>query len=525
MMLWLAAAPLWAADCGRTSLGLTPLHDPFFFRYGGFEGGLYPGGANRRPADYEALGLQAAAQVNPRNAAGAVDPTAGKVVLISIGMSNTTQEFSVFKSLADRDPDKNPRLVIVDTAVGGASADRTVANPAPYWQEVSRRLDAAGVTPAQVQAAWVKQADAGPTLAFPADARKLQSEIETIVASMPARFPNLRLVYFSSRIYAGYASTTLNPEPFAYQSGFAVKWLIERRILHDPGDGMWASWGPYLWADGSTMRGDGLTWNCADLQEDGTHPSPAGQQKVARMLLDFFQTDVTARSWFVRAAAPPVPEPIAAAIVNSAGYAEELAFYSIASIFGAHLADSEETAKALPLPATLGGTRVEIGGVPAPLYYASPGQINLVLPKAGADMTVVVIRGDTVSNPLTPKMQLWAPGFYTLNGVPGGSVAALHANWSVVTPANPARRGEIIQIFGTGLGVRNPMLMIPDFLPVVRIGGLPAEVKFSGWAPGYPGMNQFNMAVPLDAPVGDAVSITIQLGSAVSNQASVAIRQ
>jgi hypothetical protein len=104
-------------------------------------------------------------------------------------------------------------------------------------------------------------------------------------------------VYLSSRTYAGYATTTLNPEPIAYESGFAVRWLIRDRIENTLG-GPWLGWGPYLWTDGTKGRRDGLVWTCADVAADGTHPSPQGRAKVAGLLLRFFTTDPTARDWF-----------------------------------------------------------------------------------------------------------------------------------------------------------------------------------------------------------------------------------
>ncbi|MBZ5498578.1 MAG: hypothetical protein LAP85_19455 [Acidobacteriia bacterium] len=304
------------SDCTRTSVGLIPLTDLGAGYYQGKQGGLYPGGSNMRPAAHEAAGLAAARALRPLDARGLPDDTQGKIVLISVGMSNTTMEFSTFKPMADADPVKNPKLVIVDGAQGGMTAriisDLTNPNGQKYWATVDARLGAAGVTAAQVQAAWVKEADAQPTGSFPGDALALKNEFVTISQILTAHFPNIRLAYWSSRIYAGYASTALNPEPYAYQSGFAVKWLIEDQINGSaalnfnaeagPVKSPWLAWGPYLWADGLNARRDGLIYKCSDLSSsDGTHPaSPGAREKVARLLLDFLKSDSTAKPWFLR---------------------------------------------------------------------------------------------------------------------------------------------------------------------------------------------------------------------------------
>ena len=148
------------------------------------------------------------------------------------------------------------------------------------------------------------------------------------------------------------------------------------------------------------MRSDGLVWRCSDLAEDGTHPSDSGRQKAAWMLLDFLKTDRAAHKWFVRQPAQPPLSPFISSIVNSAGYNPQVALGSIVSLFGTHLAEREFLASTLPLPMTLGGTQVEVGGIPAPLRYVSPTQINFVLPKGGADLTIRVVHNDVESNPL-----------------------------------------------------------------------------------------------------------------------------
>jgi lysophospholipase L1-like esterase len=156
------------------------------------------------------------------------------------------------------------------------------------------------VTRNQVQTAWLKEAIAGENRAFPGDAQRLRDALRDIVRIMETRYPNMRIIYLASRIYAGYATTGLNPEPHSYHSSFAVKWLIEERIADWGGDGAWLAWGPYLWADGLRPRSDGLIWECRDFQNDGVHPSTSGRQKVADLLLNFFKTNETARVWFLR---------------------------------------------------------------------------------------------------------------------------------------------------------------------------------------------------------------------------------
>ena len=292
-----------AANCAVTTVGFTPLMDLGTGTYHGYEGGLYPSGSNSRPSAHDAAG---------RALAAAMTPVDGKIVFISIGMSNTTQEFRTFVPLAMNYPGRRSDLLVVDCAEGGQDAV-IVANPnSTYWSDVMARLAAAGATAAQVRVAWVKEAVARPTLAFPDDALQLESYLRAIVMNLQDKFPNIRMAFLSSRIYAGYATgvSNLNPEPFAYQSGFAVKWLVARQIAgtdpglnYDPASGAveapWLAWGPYMWADGLVPRSDGLTWECSDLNTDGTHPSAPGQAKVANMLLDFFTSDATATPWFL----------------------------------------------------------------------------------------------------------------------------------------------------------------------------------------------------------------------------------
>src|SRR5262249_12240464 len=161
----------------------------------------------------------------------------------------------------------NPTLTLVDCAQGAQTAAMIAKPDAAYWKLVESRLRDAGVTPQQVQVVWFKEANAAPRAEFPAETKKLEADILQDLHTLLSKLPNVRIVYFSSRIYGGYVGTGLNPEPHAYESGFANKWLIARQIKgdpelnYDPAKGPvqapWLAWGPYLWADGMKGRKDG----------------------------------------------------------------------------------------------------------------------------------------------------------------------------------------------------------------------------------------------------------------------------
>jgi hypothetical protein len=287
----------------------TPLTEMGPALYKGMPGGLYPGAANTRPPAHDAAGIAVARSIVPLDTLGMPDAAGGRTVLLSIGMSNTTQEFSAFVAMSDTFARKHPRLVVVDGAQGGQTA-AIIRNPqAAFWTTIDQRLRSKRVTPQQVQAVWLKEANAGPTQAFPLHATMLQDDLKTIVSFLLDMYPNLKLVFLSSRIYGGYASTQLNPEPYAFESGFSVRWLIEQQIAGDTALAFegparrapWLAWGPYLWGNGRNPRlEDGLVWLPGDLSSDGTHPSTSGRLKVAEMLLRFFSTDAAATPWFLR---------------------------------------------------------------------------------------------------------------------------------------------------------------------------------------------------------------------------------
>jgi len=297
--------------------------------YKGFAGGLYPDRAAVMSADHASVGTARGRGIVPLDVNG-TPKSNGKIVFLSIGMSNTADEFcggdkttgcdaTTFIPIAAADGSVNhSTLVIVNGAQGGEDAD-TWDTPSEKTYDIVRdeRLRPLSVSEKQVEVVWLKQANARPSATLPsadADAYRLETFLGGIVRSLKTRYPNLKQVFVSSRTYGGYATSNLNPEPYAYETGFAVKWLVQAQIdqmrlgqildtragdLDYNGVAPWVAWGPYLWANGTTPRSDGLTWVRSDFRTDGTHPSSSGEQKVSNVLLSFFKSSPQTKCWFV----------------------------------------------------------------------------------------------------------------------------------------------------------------------------------------------------------------------------------
>ena len=324
------------ADCTLTNTAHIPLPELGFELYHGFSGGLYPNAANNRPPSHLSAGIDLANQITPLDSAGYTNTSSGKIVLLSIGMSNCTQEWATkgtntFQALANRDPAKNPHLIVIDGALGGQDAAAWTNLNSTNWSITAiSRLTNAGLSAKQVQIIWMKDALKNPAADgnFPAHAQLLQTDFEMMARNALFWFPNLKIIYMSARTRAYTADpTSLNPEPFAYESGFSVKWMIENQIngspalnfnsTNGPVTAPWLSWGPYIWADGTVPRSDGFVWICpADLETDLTHPSSNGVTQVAAQLLAFFKTDPTSTPWYLKSASPPFSLSITADTTN-----------------------------------------------------------------------------------------------------------------------------------------------------------------------------------------------------------------
>lgn len=278
---------------------------------GSYEGGLYPGGALDPPPAHAAAAVAASAHVVPRAPDGTPHDD-GLIGLVSIGMSNAAQEFAAFEHLTQSDPMHSARVVLINGAVGGytaadmAAVDAAGASASPYWQNLLARVAAGGLSPEQVQVAWIKVSDPAASAApFPTHALELAGEIAQIARTLRAGFPNLRLAYLSSRTFGGFSSAG---EPVAFETGLAVKWVIAAQITGDSTlahgeDGSAAVapvllWGPYLWSDPSLPSPPPGTLLSSDFEPDGTHPSASGEAKVAASLAGALAMSTASAAWW-----------------------------------------------------------------------------------------------------------------------------------------------------------------------------------------------------------------------------------
>ena len=206
-----------------------------------------------------------------------------------------------------------------------------------------------------------------------------------------------------------------------------------------------------------------------------------------------------------------------AAVANAASFIPGLAAGTWVSIFGTNLSQSTYTWQDSDfvnglLPTSLQGVSVAINGMAAYVSFISPTQINVLAPDDATIGTVPVqvTAAQQKSNTFSAPKTLISPAFFTLGGV---YVAALHADYSLVGAALPAKPGEIILLYGTGFGPANPVQ--------ITIGGVTAPVAFAGLV--SPGLYQFNVTVP-NLPNGDAAVLATIGGIATQAGVSVTVQ-
>ncbi len=218
------------------------------------------------------------------------------------------------------------------------------------------------------------------------------------------------------------------------------------------------------------------------------------------------------------------------ALVNAASYEAIVAPGSIGALFGTNLTTQTQIAVTLPLPTTMGGVSVRIAGKSAPLFFVSPSQINLQVP-SGVSAGVAAVEVFGANNPSlissgTLTVAEASPGVFTVGTTGTGQASALNSDFSINADfelfpgARPEATGNYVSIFANGIGATNPVvvdgeaasgsvLAIGVGATTVMIGGVQAQVLYSGLAPGYVGLWQINVLLPDNLPTNLAASLRV----------------
>jgi len=228
----------------------------------------------------------------------------------------------------------------------------------------------------------------------------------------------------------------------------------------------------------------------------------------------------------VRTNAAPILTPNGTLDVFNPVVGAALSPGQVIQIYGSNLATQTAIAP-LPLPTTLAGTQVLIGGVPAPLYYVSSGQIDAQIPielTPGTQYQILVSVSGSLSTPAPIQIVTVAPNIANQNG----QVLAEHLDGSLITATAPAQPGEFVVLFLSGLGATsNPvpdgavtpspsnasLLSVPLVTPTLNLNGTTVPTVFVGLTPTAVGLYQIDFQMPASIPAGTLPLFVTQNGA------------
>ena len=215
---------------------------------------------------------------------------------------------------------------------------------------------------------------------------------------------------------------------------------------------------------------------------------------------------------------------------------EPIAPGSIMSVYGTGLSKVPRAAREFPLPTSLGGTRVLLDGVAVPLFYVSPGLIQLQAPwnlTPGSLSWLQVEDGGVLSAPQPVVIVPAAPGLFALNGRGDGRATAVRPDTSYVV--DPVHRGDVVRFYATGLGAVSSVQITGDAAngdwaalqlkttPQVTIGGVTAEVVECGLAVGAPGLYQMDVRIPGGVGLGTDLPVSVVAEGTSSNIVTITV--
>ena len=185
----------------------------------------------------------------------------------------------------------------------------------------------------------------------------------------------------------------------------------------------------------------------------------------------------------------------------------------IVSVYGTLLAAGTVQASAQPLPTQLSDAQVLVNSVPVPLFYASPSQINALIPATATGLVTLTVKNGAGKNMVNVLIEPTVPTLFSTNSAGTGPAAALDASNAAVSAGNPLHAGAFVELFATGIG---------SVASTVTVGGMTCAVSFAGPAPGFTGLDQINCMLP-PGLTGATLPVVVKAGNRISNTVTLPI--
>jgi uncharacterized protein (TIGR03437 family) len=479
----------------------------------------------------------------------------GTIRITSHGAANTPQDFQVILNVTaatgKQRPDPAPAgLVFVSSADGATPPPQTVqifassVPPVTYqasaattsgdsWLSVSPTIGTASVSSPGKATVTVDPTGLAPgvyhgSVSYSSSATGVRSvNVTYVVPPSPASSQARRATRFRAAADAGCVPTQLVPTQTGLVSNFAApaSWPtpLEIRLVTDCGDPVpngqivatFSNADPPLsipLADPTTAVYSG-TWTPrhttpqVTITASATAPgfAPAAAQIGGAVVPN--DAPVLTPNGILHIFAPQLGAPLAPG--------------TTVQIYGSSLASQTIVNSTIPLPTTLGGTSIIIGGLLAPLSFVSPGQVNAQVPfelAPGKPYQAIVSANGGISTPNDFQVSVVSPG---VSALPSGLANAQHNDGRSITEDSPAAPGEFIVIYLAGMGstdfpvasgaaAPSDPLARTQNLPSITLGSQPVPFVFAGLTPGLAGLYQINLQVPADANDGDLSLVVTQ---------------
>jgi uncharacterized protein (TIGR03437 family) len=224
------------------------------------------------------------------------------------------------------------------------------------------------------------------------------------------------------------------------------------------------------------------------------------------------------------------PEVAPQGVRDAAEYGSEVAPGGLVTAFGWNLAAGDAVADSLPLPAALGGTLVRWNGSPLPLLFVSRQQVNLQLPFAAPAEGLLRLETPSGASEVRLHLRDAAPAVFHVSAESGWWPAVTKAGGALVTAADPARAGDWVTVYLTGLGLVKGAVTAGAAAPLAEaavrvravIAGAECAIQYAGLTPGFAGLYQVNLRIP--PGVSGALTLRLEAGGAAAAPLTLHVR-